>query len=61
MPFVRYVGGPKDGERIWIAEGAEPPPGDQVRDNTLANYHYILVKNGEGEWEYALRSVVQGS
>lgn len=60
MPFVRYVGGPKDGERIWIEEGAEPPPGEQVRDDELVKYHYILVRS-EGDWQYSLRSVVQGS
>lgn len=60
MPFVRYVGGPKDGERIWIEEGARPAPVDQIRDDEHVKYHYILVQDGEGEWQYALRSVVQG-
>lgn len=61
MPFVRYVGGPKDGERVWIEEGAAPAPAEQVRDEKLVNYHYILIRNGEDEWQYSLRSVVQGS
>lgn len=45
---------------MWIEEGAAPAPAEQVRDEKLVNYHYILLRNGEGEWQYSLRSVVQG-
>lgn len=61
MPFVRYVGGPKDGERIWVEEGEPIAPVDQVRDGDSVHYHYVLVRNGDDGWQYSLRSVVQGS
>lgn len=61
MPFVGYVGGPKDGERIWVPDGEKPAPADHARDSDHVNYHYVLVETGDGGWQYSLRSAVRGA